>query len=84
MPVSQGTQGIWQPAQSPSSRRRRTTYSWSSWRIASSSGGARDAAQRAGEVARRRLAEYEPPPLDDAIREELSEYVTRRRRELGD
>ena len=27
---------------------------------------------------------YEPPPLDDAVREELEEYVVRRRAELGD
>ena len=27
---------------------------------------------------------YEPPPLDDAVRGELQEYVTRRRAELGD
>jgi trimethylamine---corrinoid protein Co-methyltransferase len=47
-------------------------------------GGAKDAAARAADVAQKKLAEYEPPPLDDAIREELSEYVTRRRRELGD
>jgi trimethylamine---corrinoid protein Co-methyltransferase len=46
--------------------------------------GAKDAAARAREVARKKLDEYEPPPLDDAIREELTEYVTRRRRELGD
>jgi trimethylamine--corrinoid protein Co-methyltransferase len=30
------------------------------------------------------LAEYEAPPLDDAIRTELEEFVTRRRAELGD
>jgi trimethylamine---corrinoid protein Co-methyltransferase len=47
-------------------------------------GGAKDAAVRAAEVARRKIEEYEPPPLDDAVREELGEYVTRRRRELGD
>jgi trimethylamine---corrinoid protein Co-methyltransferase len=46
--------------------------------------GAKDAAARAGDVARKKLDEYEPPPLDDAVREELAEYVTRRRRELGD
>jgi len=46
--------------------------------------GARDTAARAGEIYRKRLAEYEPPPLDDAIREELADFVTRRRRELGD
>ena len=39
---------------------------------------------RARDVARKRLDEYEPPPIDDAVREELAEYVTRRRRELGD
>ena len=46
--------------------------------------GAKDAAARARDVARKKLDEYEPPPLDDAVREELTEYVTRRRRELGD
>jgi trimethylamine--corrinoid protein Co-methyltransferase len=46
--------------------------------------GAKDAAARAGDVARKKLDEYEQPPLDDAIREELAEYVTRRRKELGD
>jgi trimethylamine---corrinoid protein Co-methyltransferase len=46
--------------------------------------GGKDAAARAGEIARQKLAEYEPPPLDDAIREELEAYVTRRRAELGD
>ena len=34
--------------------------------------------------AARSSTEYEPPPLDDAIREELEEYVVRRRAELGD
>src|SRR5689334_22162077 len=46
--------------------------------------GAKDAAARARDVAQRKLSEFEPPPLDDAVREELAEYVTRRRRELGD
>ena len=46
--------------------------------------GAKDAAARAGEIARKRIAEYEAPPIDDAIREELEAYVTRRRAELGD
>jgi trimethylamine--corrinoid protein Co-methyltransferase len=46
--------------------------------------GERDAAARAGEIAQRTLEEYEQPALDDAIRAELSEYVTRRRAELGD
>ncbi len=46
--------------------------------------GSRDTAERAGEIWRQTLEEYEQPPLDDAIREELAEYVTRRRAELGD
>jgi trimethylamine--corrinoid protein Co-methyltransferase len=46
--------------------------------------GAKDTATRAGEIYKQKLEEYEPPPLDDAIREELEAYVTRRRAELGD
>ena len=46
--------------------------------------GGKDAAARAADVAKKKLDEYEQPPLDDAIREELEEYVIRRRRELGD
>ena len=46
--------------------------------------GARDAAARAGEIWRKTLEEYEQPPLDEAIRAELAEYVKRRRAELGD
>jgi trimethylamine---corrinoid protein Co-methyltransferase len=46
--------------------------------------GALDAAARATEIYQKTLAEYEVPPLDDAIREELEDYVIRRRAELGD
>jgi trimethylamine--corrinoid protein Co-methyltransferase len=46
--------------------------------------GAKDAGERATGIYQRTLDEYEQPPLDDAIREELEEFVTRRRRELGD
>jgi len=46
--------------------------------------GARDATERAGEIWRKMLDEYEQPPIDDAIRAELDAYVTRRRAELGD
>src|SRR6266498_4808440 len=46
--------------------------------------GAKDAAARATDVYKQRLADYEQPHLDDAVREELADYVTRRRRELGD
>src|SRR5229473_2741796 len=46
--------------------------------------GGKDTAARAGEIWRKKLAEFEPPPLDDAIRAELDDFVARRRRELGD
>jgi trimethylamine---corrinoid protein Co-methyltransferase len=46
--------------------------------------GGKDTAARAGEIYRQVLTDYEAPPLDDAIREELAEYVSRRRTELGD
>jgi trimethylamine--corrinoid protein Co-methyltransferase len=46
--------------------------------------GANDAAARATEIYQKQLEEYERPPLDDAVREELEEYVVRRRAELGD
>ena len=46
--------------------------------------GGRDAAERAGEIFRRTLEEYEQPELDEAVRDELAGYVTRRRAELGD
>jgi trimethylamine--corrinoid protein Co-methyltransferase len=46
--------------------------------------GGKDANIRAAEVYRKKLDEYEPPPLDDAVRQELEEYVVRRRAELGD
>src|SRR5215813_11205906 len=46
--------------------------------------GGKDAAARAADIYQKRLTEYEPPSLDDAIRQELTEYVTRRRKELGD
>ena len=46
--------------------------------------GGRDTAARAGEIVDKTLEEYEAPALDDAIREELEDYVIRRRAELGD
>src|ERR1017187_6484530 len=46
--------------------------------------GGKDATARATEICAKRLDEYTPPPLDDAIRAELEDYVTRRRAELGD
>jgi trimethylamine---corrinoid protein Co-methyltransferase len=47
-------------------------------------GGSKDAAARAADVYRKRLDEYEKPPLDEAVEQELREYVDRRRTELGD
>jgi trimethylamine--corrinoid protein Co-methyltransferase len=46
--------------------------------------GGKDAAERAGEIWRRTLEEYEEPPLDDDVRQRLQEFVVRRRAELGD
>ena len=46
--------------------------------------GRLDAAQRANRLWKERLAAYEPPPIDDAIDEELREYVARRKAELPD
>ena len=46
--------------------------------------GALDAAARASAIYQKTLDEYEQPPLDDAIRQELEDYVNRRRTELGD
>ena len=46
--------------------------------------GGLDTAARAGNIYRQVLTDYEAPPLDDAIREELAAYVSRRRTELGD
>ena len=46
--------------------------------------GGRDATARAGEICAKTLAEYQQPPMDEAIRAELEEFVIRRRTELGD
>jgi trimethylamine--corrinoid protein Co-methyltransferase len=46
--------------------------------------GGADAAERAGRIWRERLEAYEQPPIDDAVRTELREFVARRRAELGD
>ncbi|MGO9196266.1 MAG: trimethylamine methyltransferase family protein [Acidimicrobiales bacterium] len=46
--------------------------------------GGKDAAARAGEICQKALDSYQMPALDSAIHDELEEYVTRRRRELGD
>src|SRR5205814_8757656 len=46
--------------------------------------GARETATRAGEIWQKTLEEYEQPPLDSGLQEELKAYVDRRRMELGD
>ncbi len=46
--------------------------------------GARDATQRASELWRSTLDSFQPPPLDEGVHEELQEFVTRRRTDLGD
>jgi trimethylamine--corrinoid protein Co-methyltransferase len=47
-------------------------------------GGGVDTAGRAAAIWRKRLEDYEQPPLDESVRAELAEYVSRRRAELGD
>jgi len=46
--------------------------------------GGLDAAQRANAIWKRTLAEYEPPPIDAAVDEELRAFVTRRKDEMPD
>ena len=46
--------------------------------------GGLDTNARASKIYQQKLEEYVSPPIDDAVREELQEYVVRRRRELGD
>jgi trimethylamine---corrinoid protein Co-methyltransferase len=46
--------------------------------------GGADAAARATRIYQQKLDEYEAPAVDDSVRAELEEYVTRRRKELGD
>ena len=46
--------------------------------------GGKDATARAGEIVEKTLADYERPPIDEAVLEELEDFVARRRAELGD
>lgn len=46
--------------------------------------GAEDANKRASKKVQELLREYEPPPLDEAIDEELVAFIEQRRRELGE
>jgi trimethylamine--corrinoid protein Co-methyltransferase len=46
--------------------------------------GGKDAVERAGEIYKQTLADYEQPPIDEGLRDTLRDYVARRRIELGD
>ena len=45
--------------------------------------GAVETPQRANKIFKEVLAQYEAPPMDVAIREELEDFVERRKREGG-
>lgn len=45
--------------------------------------GSLDATQRANRIFKKMLEEYQPPPMDPAIREELEAFVERRKAEGG-
>jgi trimethylamine--corrinoid protein Co-methyltransferase len=46
--------------------------------------GSLDAVQRANKIYKKTIAEYEAPPLDDAIDAELLEFIARRKAEMPD
>ena len=46
--------------------------------------GRLDAAQRANTRWKALLADYEPPPIDEAVDEELRDHVARRKAEMPD
>ena len=52
---------------------------YESWQLA----GAKDATQRATGIWKQALQEYEVPPMDPSVREELEAYVTTRRAQIG-
>jgi trimethylamine--corrinoid protein Co-methyltransferase len=62
---------------------RSTTADNNSYEQWSEEGGL-DAARRANAIWKEQLASYEAPPIDDAIDEELREFVVRRKAELPD
>jgi len=53
---------------------------WESW----SESGALTATQRATAVWKAALGDYEQPPMDDAVRDSLDDYIARRKIEIGD
>ena len=55
---------------------------WRNFETWSEDGG-RDAAQRANAIWKQLLRDYEPPPLDPAIDEELTAYVAKRKEAIG-
>lgn len=44
--------------------------------------GSKNTAVRANEMAHKKIEEYEKPPMDDAIKAELDEFVAKRKQEL--
>jgi trimethylamine--corrinoid protein Co-methyltransferase len=46
-------------------------------------GGGKDATQRATDIWKRALEEYEQPPLDPGVLETLDAYIARRREAIG-
>jgi trimethylamine--corrinoid protein Co-methyltransferase len=52
---------------------------YGSWQEA----GGRDALERATDIWQQALRDYEQPPMDPAIREELDAYIVKRRAEIG-
>jgi trimethylamine--corrinoid protein Co-methyltransferase len=62
---------------------RSTTADNASFEQWSEEGGL-DAAQRANTIWKEQLASYEPPAIDDAVDEELREFIARRKDELPD
>jgi len=46
--------------------------------------GSRDAAQRANALWKKTLADYQPPPIDDAVDQDLREWIERRKASFPD
>jgi trimethylamine--corrinoid protein Co-methyltransferase len=45
--------------------------------------GSKTATERAGDIARKLLDNFQPPPMDPAIRDELDTYVAKRKEALA-